>query len=978
MTKREQNLRFKGLTSEEVTSSRQKHGVNVLTPPKRTPWWQLYLEKFDDPVIRILIIAAVIATITGIVDGRYIEGVGIIIAILLATTLAFLNEYRAKQEFDILNRVNDDLPIKVIREGYITTVPRKDLVVGDLVMVELGDEVPADGQLLEAVSLQIDEARLTGESKPIIKVPADNLNALKFEETTYPRNRLYRGSIAVDGHGIFQLTAVGDATELGKTARAAAEETKEETPLKRQLDRLSKLIGFVGLIVAGLTYTALLIRGIIVGELVLTEQQWYFNGILHLAIILAMLRVCLPIIIDGFELFGIKIKYPSWLNHDKIAGWTIPAGLGLGVLLIGIAIGMISGLMSPSPAIWLPGNIAREFLKYFMIAVTIIVVAVPEGLAMSVTLSLAYSMRRLMASNNLVRRMHACETIGAATVICTDKTGTLTLNMMRLHEANFPSLNGKQTGGENQENAAALVFEAIAVNSTANLERKPDEAPRSIGNPTEGALLLWLEEQGLDYVQYRNNFAINHQWTFSNERKFMATLGTSPTNGEGILHVKGAPEIILERCTHLLTNAGIQSLDADRERIKTELKHCQARGMRTLSFAFQQVENTSAHLKIEDLATNLIWLGFVSITDPLRSDVPEAIKACKEAGIEVKIITGDNPETAEEIARQVGLWEKNNIPGSHLSGQEFSKLTDDEAKAYLRPLKILSRARPMDKLRLVKLLREDNQVVAVTGDGVNDSPALNYADVGFAMGQTGTAVAKESSDIILLDDSFRSIVNAVMWGRSLYQNIQRFILFQLTINVAALAIALLGPFIGIKFPLTVMQMLWVNLIMDTFAALALATEPPHTSVMKRPPRDPKEFIVTRSMATNIFTVASIFLFFLVGLLLYIQKDSRVTEYELSAFFTIFVMLQFWNLFNARRLGLKQSVFTKFWQNKWFITIALAILGGQILLVQVGGTVFRTVPLSVRDLALITLGTSLVLWVGEIRRFIGRLRTNEVE
>lgn len=962
--------RFKGLTSTEVEASRQKYGRNILTPPERDPWWKLLLEKFDDPVIRILIIAAIIAVGVGIADGKYAEGIGIIIAILLATTLAFVNEYKANKEFDILNQVNDEAPVKVIRNGNITTVPKKDLVVDDIALIELGEEVPADGEILDAVSLHVNESCLTGESVPVHKVSHEEAAAQPTEDTAYARDRLYRGTMIADGHGIMRLSAVGDKTEVGETARTAAEETEEQTPLNIQLERLSKLIGVVGFTVAALIYTALVIRDIFTGELVLSLHQWYFVGVLKIAIIIALVRVWLPIVYDGFELFGKDVQAPEWLENDSLIGWAKTAGIGLGLLIIGTLFGYLVGLTPGAAESWLPTEIGRNFLTYFMIAVTIIVVAVPEGLAMSVTLSLAYSMRKMTAANNLVRRMHACETIGAATVICSDKTGTLTLNQMQVYEVDFPCLDGKTTLAREQgKQEEHLIVEAIAANTTAHLDRSSGSSV-PLGNPTEGALLLWLEKMGIDYVLQRDEFPINYQWTFSTDRKYMATLGNSPAASTNILHIKGAPEIILSRCSQVLTPQGKRPLqEQEKADIEAKLHDYQQRGMRTLAFAYQGAP--SQHTDIEAMTHDLIWLGFVAIADPIRPEVPEAIRTCREAGINVTIVTGDNSETAKEIARQIHLWEEHDTEDQHLTGRDFEQLSDEEAEQVVTKLKVVSRARPLDKMRLVKLLQKRKQVVAVTGDGTNDAPALNYANVGLSMGKTGTSVAKEASDIVLLDDSFTSIVKGVMWGRSLYENIQRFILFQLTINVAALGIALLGPFIGVKIPLTVTQMLWVNLIMDTFAALALATEPPHWAVMKRPPRDPHDFILSKAMTKNILTVAAAFLVFFVGLLIYIQGDGVVSLHELTIFFTIFVMCQFWNMFNARCLSLTHSAFDHLFENKGFVAIASAIFVGQIFIIQVGGTAFRTVPLSLQEWVIIIVGTSVVLWAGELWRWMQR-------
>jgi Ca2+-transporting ATPase len=960
-------LPFEGLTSEEVKVNRQKYGVNVLTPPKRDPLWKLFLEKFEDPVIRILMIAAAIAISVGIFEGEYAEGLGIVAAILLATTLAFVNEYKADQEFNILNQVYDEVAIKVIRDGNFTTIPRKDLVVGDIVYVEQGEEIPADGQVLEEVSLEIDQSKITGEAEPVKKFTQADFLAQGIKEGTYPADKVYRSTMVEQGYAYLEIIAVGDNTEIGQLSTAIASvETGEETPLNRQLEKLSKLIGVVGLGFAGVTFLSLLVRGFVTKELSLSSQQWYVVGLLIASVLVALSRVWLPVIYDGLELAGSKFAAPEWLENNGLISWLKTVGIGLAIFAVGLGLGYPLGLIPGSVNNWVPASVAKALLHYFMVAVTIIVVAVPEGLAMSVTLSLAYSMRKMAASNNLVRRMHACETIGSATVICSDKTGTLTQNQMRVHEVDFPSLKS--------ELVPALIAEAIATNSTADLEKKPLQAPRPIGNATEGALLLWLDSQEIDYISYRGNFQLKSRMPFSGQKKYMGTIGTSSVTGEDILYIKGAPEVILERCSHILTEQGLKPLK-QKGAIASLIKEYQKRGMRALGFAYHDVPQYSSETDLDEIAHNMTWLGFVAIIDPLRPEVPDAIDACLRAGIQVKVVTGDNSETAKEIARQIGLWEKDDDFNSgylHLTGQQFAQLSDKEASQAVLELKILSRARPLDKLRLVKLLQAQGEVVGVTGDGTNDAAALKQAQVGLAMG-SGTAIAKEASDIILLDDSFSSIVNAVVWGRSLYQNIQRFILFQLTINVVALGIALVGPFIGVALPLTVTQMLWVNLIMDTFAALALATEPPNQKVMQRSPRHPEAFIVTSAMAQNIFSVGLAFLMFLIGFLRYIRRDGDINVYELSVFFAVFVMLQFWNLFNARCWGLKQSAFTGLSKNKGFVAIAITILVGQILIIQFGGTVFRTVPLSLIDWMSIIAGTSTVLWAGELWRFMTRLK-----
>lgn len=962
-------LPYQGLTLAEINFNRQTYGVNVLTPPEREPLWRLFLEKFEDPVIRILMIAGALAITVGIFEGEYAEGLGIVIAILLATTLAFINEYKANQEFDILNQVYDEVAIKVIRDGNFSTVPRKDLVVGDIIYLEQGEEVPADAEVLEQLSLEIDQSKITGEAEPVRKITQAEAKNHSIEEGTYPAYKIYRSTIVEQGNGYFKVTAVGDHTEIGKVATVVASvDNEQDTPLNHQLEKLSKLIGVVGLGFAVVTFVSLLVRGFVTGELSLSSQQWYVVGLLIISVLVLLSRIWLPIVYDGLELAGTEFEQPKWLENNNLIDWLKTFGIGLVIFSLGLTLGYALGLIPDSVNNWIPGNVAKALLHYFMVAVTIIVVAVPEGLAMSVTLSLAYSMRKMAAANNLVRRMHACETIGSATVICSDKTGTLTQNQMRVYEVNFPSLNSQLVPP--LENMQALIAEAIAANCTANLERKPLQAPRVIGNATEGALLLWLDNQEVDYIAYNRKFQVKSRMPFCGQKKYMGTMGTSSVTGEDVLYVKGAPEVILNRCQQILTEQGIETLDHP-EKITDGIREYQKRGMRALGLAYCNASQYSHETDLDDMAQGMIWLGFVAILDPLRPEVSDAIQACLYAGINVKVVTGDSSETAKEIGRQIGLWQEDDDCNNgyvHLTGQQFAELSDQQASLAVQELKILSRARPLDKLRLVKLLQENGQVVAVTGDGTNDAAALKQAQVGLAMG-SGTAIAKEASDIILLDDSFGSIVNAVVWGRSLYQNIQRFILFQLTINVVALGIALVGPFIGVALPLTVTQMLWVNLIMDTFAALALATEPPNGIVMKQAPRNPEAFIVSTAMAKNILATGLAFLIFSIGFLSHIREDGNITAYELSVFFAVFVMLQFWNLFNARCLGLSQSAFTGWSKNKAFVAIALTIFVGQILIIQFGGSIFRTIPLSFMDWVRVVVGTSIVLVIGELWRLI---------
>ena len=837
---------LKGLTQDEVIRSREQYGANLLTPPKRKSLWRLFIEKFNDPVIRILLVAAVLSLGIGFIHNEFAEAIGIFCAIFLATGVAFWFEYDAMKKFDVLNSTNDDTPVKAVRDGAVAEIPKKEVVVGDIVLLESGEEVPADGILQEAVSLKINESTLTGE--PQIGKTTDPAHFDK--ESTYPSDHVMRGTTVVEGHGVMQVTAVGDATEFGKVAEQATVESNEETPLNLQLQRLSKLIGRVGISLAIVTFAALIVKSMLTGDLLTAD----------------------------------------WLT------------------------------------------VATEVLQYFMVAVTLIVVAVPEGLPMSVTLSLAVNMRRMLRTNNLVRKMHASETMGAITVICTDKTGTLTRNEMRVYETKF-----------SEDGIDPLIREGIAANSTAFL----DANGKVIGNPTEGALLLWLKDRGADYAALRNAAETVDQMTFTTERKFMATLVDS-ASGKRILYIKGAPEIILAKCAGFGAKAEVEK----------QLSAYQNMAMRTLGFAYAVCDGVDTCDEALERCP-LHFIGIAAISDPVRDDVPAAVAECLSAGIDVKIVTGDTPATAKEIGRQIGLWTAEDTDRNHITGSEFAALSDEELLERVQSLKIMSRARPLDKQRLVRLLQQKGEVVAVTGDGTNDAPALNFAQVGLSMG-TGTSVAKEASDITLLDDSFSSIATAVMWGRSLYRNIQRFVLFQLTINFVAIIIVLFGSIFGSELPLTVTQMLWVNLIMDTFAALALASLPPSRSVMREKPRKNSDFIISRPMMRSIVGVGLLFVAVLLGILYYF--GSAITIYELSAFFTVFVMLQFWNMFNAKGFGCAP-----------FFGVLLLILAGQFIIVTWGGNVFRTVPLSGCDWLTIIGTTSLVMWGGELTRALSSRR-----
>ena len=870
---------YTGLTEEQVLLNRQQYGVNLLTPPEKEPLWKKFLGKFSDPLIVILLVAGILSIGISFYEyyglrqdaSVFFEPVGIFIAILLATGLAFIFEVKADREFAILNQVNDDEPVQVIRDGHSQMVPKRDIVVDDIVILTTGSEIPADGELLEATQLQIDESTLTGE--PICRKSTKEEEQDK--DATFPTNHAMRGTKVMEGNGVMRVFAVGDQTENGKVFVAAQIDDSVKTPLNEQLERLGGLISKASYAIAAL---------IVVGRIIVYLSQ----------------------------------------NADTLTP--------------------ITQHLTPFLA---------YLLQSIMIAVTLIVVAVPEGLPMAVTLSLAYSMRRMLKTNNLVRRMHACETMGAATVICTDKTGTLTQNQMRVAEIQY--FNESQ-----QQPELTILAEAIALNSTAAI----DPQGSVVGNPTEGALLLWLRDQGIDYQDLRNQVNIIDQQPFSTETKYMTTLVESQaTPGKHILYIKGAPEIVARFCT---------MTEAEKHRFNELLASYQQKAMRTLAFAKIPLQLTQGGGSItatgELQGGRASLMALCAISDPVRSDVPAAVRECLNAGIHVKIVTGDTPGTAREIGRQIGLWTDSDTDDAMITGTEFAALSDEALLERVQSLKIIARARPMDKKRLVEALQQKGEVVAVTGDGTNDAPALKAAHVGLSMGD-GTAVAKEASDITIIDNSFASIGRAVMWGRSLYQNIQRFILFQMTVNVCACLVVLAGAFLGTQSPLTVTQMLWVNLIMDTFAAMALASLPPTERVMQDKPRSRQAFIISNPMWWSILITGGIFTALLLVVLWHLEKGG-MPLYDLSLFFTTFVMLQFWNMFNARAFQTGQSAL-RLKGCKGFNFIAGCILIGQILIVTFGGQMFNVTPLSFRHWVMIICGTSVVLWIGEAIRLFRR-------
>lgn len=857
---KEKNLSY-GLNDQQVEQSRREHGENLLTPPKRTSLLRLYLEKYNDPIIRILLVAAVASLALAFFHKDFIETIGIVLAIILATTIGFYFERDAAKKFDVLTALGEESPVKVRRNGTVTEIPRKDVVVGDVIIIEVGDEIPADGKLIASTDLQIDESSLTGE--PIISKHVVTDETPSDKEATYPSDTVLRSTMVMNGNGVAVVTAVGDSTEIGKVARKATEMTAVKTPLNIQLGKLAKLISKIG---TGVSVSAFVI----------------------------------------------------FLTHDIM---TNPLWQGTDYL-----------------------KMAEVTLNYFMMAVTLIVMAVPEGLPMAVTLALALNMRRMLKSNNLVRKLHACETMGAATVICTDKTGTLTQNRMQVSDMVVTA---------HEE----LMASAIALNTTANI----DNEGKGIGNPTEVALLLRLRDKGTDYAEIRRTAEIKDRLPFSTERKYMATV--AQVDGKDWLFVKGAPEIVMGFCN---------ITDDEKARITAQLRAYQNKAMRTLAFACRQTDA----MNVEGLTLQAV----AAISDPLRTDVPDAVGECHSAGIQVKIVTGDTSATAVEIARQIGIWKDDTPATDQITGPDFAALSDEEAYRRVESLKVMSRARPTDKQRLVQLLQKHGEVVAVTGDGTNDAPALNHAHVGLSLG-SGTSVAKNASDITLIDDSFQSIVKAVMWGRSLYRNIQRFIFFQLIVNVTALLLVLGGSIIGTELPLTVTQILWVNLIMDTFAAMALASLPPSHEVMKDKPRNQNDFIINSKMAYGILTMGVLFFLVMLGMLIYCERccsvSGAISVKALTIFFTAFVMIQWWNLFNAKTLGTNHSAFNELLKDPGLLLTLCIILAGQWLIVTFGGKMFRTEPLSAEEWLCIIAGTSVVLWIGEIIRGVKRLTAKRI-
>ena len=958
-----------GLTNAQVEESRKKYGSNIVTPSKKVSLWRLFFEKFDDPIIKILMVAAVVSLGISFVEGGFEEPIGIFIAIILATGISFYFERDANKKFDALTQVNDDIPVKVLREGKIIEVPKRDIVVGDVVIIETGEEIPADGTLIEAVSLQVDESTLTGE--PMID---KTIEPEEFDhEATYPSNCVMRGTTVLDGRGVFIVDKVGDSTQYGQVAKNATKETEEETPLNRQLDSLASLISGIAVVLGLITFLIMIYKELssVSAAHFTSAQNVSLVSILAFAIV-TMMKVLLPAVSSTLSVFKVK---RSLLIKLASKSWTAFIGVGLA---ISVAIYLISsifvGFTSPlNPDAWISTIVLKHIIDAFMVSVTLIVVVVPEGLPMSITLSLALNMRRMLKTNNLVRKIHATETMGATTVICTDKTGTLTQNKMHVE---FLKLFATESGLLDESENSKIFVESIAANTTAQLGYNTEGKESVLGNPTEGALLNYLKDNSIDYSPLRKKAKLLKQLTFSTQRKYMATVVKSDVTGKKLLYVKGAPEIIMSHSKSVITPEGLLPMNEVKSQIDEQLSMFQSKAMRTLAFAVIELANDDKRDIEEIITTDKVnFLAFVAISDPVRPDVPAAVKRCTEAGVGVKIVTGDTFATAKEIGRQIGIWTETDTDENIIGGVEFAALSDEEAFQRVQKLKIMCRARPTDKQRLVSLLQKSGEVVAVTGDGTNDAPALNQAHVGLSMG-TGTAVAKEASDITLLDDSFASIAMAVMWGRSLYRNIQRFLIFQLTINIVALIVVFVGVFFMNEPPLTVMQMLWVNIIMDTFAAMAFASIKPENNVMQEPPRKNSDFIIKKDMFRQMLITSGIFVAVLMGMLIFPIEKYPLNSRGFSAlFFTVFVLMQFANMFIVRSYQYKRSIgerIKELYPTTFLLVVAMIFIG-QILIVQFGGEAFRVEPLPFKVWAILTAVVALIVGCTFIKNLIYKKR-----
>ncbi len=1019
----------RGLSKQQVLQMREKFGRNELTPPEREPWWKLLLEKFDDPTIKILIAAAVISLLMTAAekwllkdpDASFIDSIGIFLAVLLATLVGYFSERKSAKEFELLNKVKDDIRVKVLREGQLEEISIGELVVGDLIRVDLGDKIPADGIVVDSLGLLVDQSLLTGESVPVEKksldlasVGKEDLREFEQRGMVDENSQLARGTMVCDGHGMFLVTDVGDRTKLGQIAAKLAEksEAEAETPLVQKLTVLAKQISVVGVTASMSIFTIMALHAVFHSKL---DDHWIENGTslfyvsLVGAIVLSLLayRFALEPFFSSMDMKPHKRWLKAVLHIPLLVGcWAILAG----VLEIGF--GGDPGLAIP---------MLNDLLLSFIVAVTIIVVAVPEGLPMMVTVSLALNMMKMAKENCLIRKLVASETIGSATIICTDKTGTLTQNKMRAiwFFAGMKEFDRDHVDDLVNSPEWNRFVDGIAINTEANLNIVEQSEVVGIGNPTECSLLMLLHENGVDYRDNRDKYPRIHELSHNSQRKMSMVMvkrekGKREEGEKGIYHqcfMKGAPERILENCSGVLVGGNVEPIEQYRDAIEAALVKASEQALRVIALSERVSEGVCDFEKEPERCIHCgthVLVGLVGIADPIRPEVAAAVQTCFDAGIQVKMITGDALPTAVAIAKQAGILQEDRGQrvedrkgitdyelGNReavLTSEQFAKISDDDLPEVAENLRVLARSTPMDKLRLVKALHKRGEVVAMTGDGTNDAPALKHADVGLSMGIAGTEVAKEASDIVLMDDNFKSIVTGVWWGRTLYKNIQKFLQFQLSVNVVALLCALVGPMVGVPLPFTVTQLLWINIIMDTFAAIALSTDPPRSKTMRQKPISRTDHIITPAMGLTIllnslYQVAILFAALWGGWFLtqphdyaaFAEPKDPINLEAFTVFFTIFIMFLFWRIFTSRALDHDESAFSLLAKNRLFLLIAGLILVVQIIMVQASGTdretqsllgkVFRTEALTLLQWLKITALTATIIPVAWLSRQI---------
>ena len=899
----------RGLSEKQIAQNQKKYGKNQFSPGEKISLGKKILEALKEPMIFILLIAALITIGMNIykqsqgLHAEFTESIGILVAITISVSIKVIMEGRSEKAFETLNNINEDIKVKVLRNGIIQYIYKKDVVVGDIIKIETGAKVPADGRLIDSLQLKVDESMLTGESIAVNK---------NFEQTitnaktvlSERKNMVFAGTFITYGQGTVIITSVGDKTEMGNIASELKHPVSKSTPLQEKLDKLARSITTFGVIAS--------------------------------------------ILILFYELF--KIYISNNLSFDTVQ-------------------------------------------NAFMVSVALIVAAVPEGLPTIVAMTLALNIIKMAKSNALVRKLIACETIGCINVICSDKTGTLTKNQMTVIDI---WNNGKLINPSDLKNR--FLIENFTINSTADITIK-DGNVKFIGNPTECSLLkafsdtvcsvspkqcTYYEQSNSicggqcekytykndDYISYtdiRNSSNIIFQYPFSSDKKSMTTVILVDKLYK--VYSKGSPEKIISLCSTIIINNKIELFtDELREKVNNEIIKLQQEAKRILAFSHNDINTgyddwNKSQDKVE---SNMIFDGFVSIADPLRDDVYEAVEKCKKSGISLKILTGDNIVTATSIAKQLNIVNKDSII---IEAQQIDEMSNEELLKILDKIILIARSKPLTKMRIVNLLKKHGNVVAVTGDGINDAPALKNADVGIAMGITGTEVSKEASDIILLDDSFSTIVKAVEWGRGIYENFQRFIQFQLTVNLVAVLTVFVCEMFGLPVPFTTIQLLWVNLIMDGPPALSLGLESLRNHLMEQEPVKRDTNIITRNMLFRII-INGVFIVFMIMLLINKQILGGTQGQQSSIIFTTFVMFQLFNSFNSRELG-NESIFTNLLKNKPMLWIIGATFFVQILITQFGGQIFKTAPLSISMWLRIIAYSFSVVAFSEVIRFIKR-------